>query len=132
MDVEEFAREVKPRRKRSKLLQFKDQIKTLKSQDYTDLQIRDWLAKNDLNVSRESVRKFIKNHLPELGQAPGVKGHVAPASTPGAEVAQTATVDDGQIKAGESQAEKMRRRTREQKDEAEKTRFKHEKTGNNR
>lgn len=132
MDVEEFAREVKPRRKRSKLLQFKDQIKTLKSQGYTDQQIRDWLAKNDLNVSRESVRKFIKNHLPELGHAPGNnQGRGTPESARGATLAKDTAKGEDQTNAGESQVEKIRRLAREQKDEAGKTRFKHDKTGNN-
>jgi hypothetical protein len=131
MDVEEFAREVKPRsrRKRSRLLPFKDQIQTLKTQGYTDMQIRDWLSRNDVEVSRENVRKFIKNHLASADAelAPAGEHHARPPSG----VANLSTSAGGTNAGTESQADRMRRQLREQQNEADKTRFRHDKTGNN-
>jgi hypothetical protein len=129
MDVEEFAREVKPRRKRSRLLPFKDQIQKLKTQGYTDMQIRDWLARNDIEISRESVRKFIKNHLTGMDAEPAPSSE-HDASSPGRANLSPAAGDT--TAATESQADKMRRQLREQQNEADKNRFKHDKTGNNR
>lgn len=129
MDVEEFARVVKPRRKRSRLLPFKDQIHTLKTQGYTDMQIRDWLARNNVKVSRESVRKFIKNHLAGADTEPASAGeHKVASSAVGGNFPSAAPDTNAGT---ESQVDKMRRLLREQQNEAEKSRFKHDRTGNN-
>lgn len=60
MNIEEFEKQVKPRAKRSKLEPFKDQIFELKTKGYTNLQVSEWLALNNMKVTSESVRKFIK------------------------------------------------------------------------
>ena len=59
MDIKEFIRQVKPRAKRSQLDPFKDQIFQLKELGYANGQIRDWLATNGIEVTQESVRKFV-------------------------------------------------------------------------
>jgi hypothetical protein len=130
MDINEFTKQVQPRLKRSRLLKYKTEIAELKERGYTDQQIRDWLAKNDIDVTREAVRKFRKNHLAAAAAAaPGV---AAPAP-----LTATAAVQPGEAATaapeipGETQAEKMRRRVREQQQEAQTAQFKHDKTGNN-
>lgn len=60
MNIEEFEKQVQPRAKRSKLEPFKDQIFELKAKGYTNLQVSEWLALNEMKVSSEAVRKFIK------------------------------------------------------------------------
>ena len=59
MDINEFIKQVKPRAKRSQLDPFKDQIFELRGLGYANWQIRDWLASNGIEVTPESVRKFI-------------------------------------------------------------------------
>lgn len=59
MDVNEFIKQVKPRAKRSQLDPFKDQIFELRALGYANGQIRDWLATNGIEVTQESVRKFV-------------------------------------------------------------------------
>ncbi len=61
MDIEEFEKKVQPGAKRSRLEPFQVQIFELKSKKYTNLQIREWLAANGVNVSQEAVRKFINS-----------------------------------------------------------------------
>ena len=125
MNVNEFTQQVQPRQKRSRLLKYKTEIADLKERGYTDQQIRDWLAKKDLDVSREAVRKFIKGHI-----AP--RSAVESAATPAA--APQALGDPLPAPAAqqqESQAEKMRRRVKEQQQAAKVTQFSHDKTGNN-
>lgn len=129
MDIEEFAKKVQPRKKRSKLIPFKDQIMTLKSQGYTDLQIRDWLALNEVQVSREMVRKFVAQQaatkMPETQEV----NVPAIANTGSNTVEKTPKIDQA-AKPGMSQADKMRIRLEEQKRNAESKQFKHDKTGN--
>lgn len=126
MNVNEFMQQVQPRQKRSRLLKYKTEIAELKERGYTDQQIRDWLAKNDIDVSREAVRKFIKSHLATA--ATMTMANAAPA-------AKAAPLSDSVPPApetkAESQAEKMRRRLREQQQEAQNSLFKHDKTGSN-
>lgn len=122
MDIEEFIKQVQPRKKRSRLLPFADQIRLLKQQGYTDLQIRDWLAANGIEVSREAVRKFIKK-APETSSQT-VLPPPPPDIKPGPPVQETKP-ETGAT----SQAEKMRRRLEEQKRDAESKIFKHDKTG---
>lgn len=128
MDLNEFVQHVQPRKKLSRLISFKDPILTLKAQGYSDLQIRDWLAGNGIEVSRETVRKFIKNSAPAHPQ------QTTPATT-GAESGQQDT-QSGHRGApvvghsGLSQADKMRRKLDDQKRDADSNRFKHDKTGN--
>lgn len=59
MDINEFVKQVQPRAKRSRLDPFKDQIFELKARGYANWQIRDWLASNGIDVTQESVRKFV-------------------------------------------------------------------------
>ncbi len=59
MNIDEFIKQVKPRAKRSQLDPFKDQIFQLKELGYANGQIRDWLATNGIEVTQESVRKFV-------------------------------------------------------------------------
>ena len=59
MDINEFIKQVKPRSKRSQLDPFKSQIFELRDLGYANGQIRDWLATNGIEVTQESVRKFV-------------------------------------------------------------------------
>ena len=59
MDINEFVEQVKPRAKRSQLDPFKSQIFELRDLGYANRQIRDWLATNGIEVTQESVRKFV-------------------------------------------------------------------------
>ena len=59
MDINEFIKQVKPRAKRSQLDPFKAQIFELRELGYANGQIRDWLATNGIEVTQESVRKFV-------------------------------------------------------------------------
>ncbi|WP_426148741.1 hypothetical protein [Polaromonas sp. DSR2-3-2] len=59
MDISEFIKQVKPRAKRSQLDPFKSQIFELRDLGYANGQIRDWLASNGIEVTQESVRKFV-------------------------------------------------------------------------
>lgn len=59
MDINEFIKQVKPRAKRSQLDPFKAQIFELRDLGYANGQIRDWLATNGIEVTQESVRKFV-------------------------------------------------------------------------
>jgi len=129
MDIEEFAKKVQPRKKRSRLIPFKDQIMTLKSQGYTDLQIRDWLALNEVEVSREMVRKFVAKQA--SAKQPDLQSSNALASSnTGSKTVDSAPAIDQAAKPGMSQADKMRIKLEEQKRDAESKRFKHDKTGN--
>lgn len=60
MDIEEFERKVQPSAKRSRLEPFRTQIFELKAKGYADWQVRDWLAANGLQISRQAVQQFIK------------------------------------------------------------------------
>lgn len=59
MDINEFIQQVKPRAKRSQLDPFKSQIFELRELGYANGQIRDWLATIGIEVTQESVRKFV-------------------------------------------------------------------------
>lgn len=126
MDVEEFAREVSPHLRRSRLWKFKDQVWTLKRTGYSDMQIRDWLAANGVAVSRQNVQKFIKRHLGQLCVEPLNQVMAAPVHEE-----EGIQRNDGSTTASthESRAEKMRRLAEEQRHEADKSRFKHDKIG---
>lgn len=139
MDVEDFTRKVKPHHKRSKLQKFETEIRDLKRQGYSDMQVRNWLEENGIKVSRQNVQKYIARHLADLNQVEGAApstmpahpgggpagGHQAPAEIKPVE--QAASGADPH----ESPAERIRRQAEEQRSDAEKTRFKHDKTGNN-
>jgi hypothetical protein len=124
MDVTEFMQQVEPRRRRSRLLKYKTEIADLKNRGYTDQQIRDWLARNDLDVSREAVRKFTKGHLAPDSAVKSVATATAIPRPSGDALTPPETQQ-------ESQAEKMRRRVKEQQQAAKATQFSHDKTGNN-
>lgn len=135
MDTEAFSRDTAPRQRRSRLQRFKSDIRELKQRGYTDLQIRDWLAKNDVIVSRENVRKFIKRYISvssnirddSILEAPIIQNIGGSASPQ-----QGRTTTNGDSGTPESQAEKLRRLTRKQRDQADQAQFKHDKTGKNR
>jgi hypothetical protein len=135
MDVEDFTREVQPHHRRSRLEKYKQEIRDLKKQGYSDMQVRDWLAQNGIAVSRENVRKFIKRHLTKEDTAQVSEQPSAAPPAPGIDQgAQLATAPGAAASApdlNESPAERMRRLAREQRDEAAQTQFKHDKTGNN-
>lgn len=134
MDVEEFTRQVKPRKNGSQLFPFKHEIGDLKRQGYSDEQIREWLAKNGVAVSRENVRKFIKRHLPQSNHKPQAESLINLTSpiveTQVLEKVSPRKTDSG-AELNESQADRIRRLAEEQRNEAEKNRFKHDRTGNN-
>lgn len=128
MDIEEYVKQVQPRKKRSRLIPFTSQITSLKAQGYTDLQIRDWLAANGVQVSREMVRKFVAqkaiekasdNNKNTLPHHPVVENDQATEAANTAETPPT------------TQAEKIRKMLEKQKDEASKKLFRHDKTGKN-
>lgn len=126
MDINEFVKRVQPRKKRSRLIPFTDQIKQLKTQGYTDLQIRDWLAENGLEVSRETVRKFIKN-AGKSGPQQSVETVTLNSAHKGNTTSETSAPGTN---AGVSQADKMRQKLEDQKRDADSKLFKHDKTGN--
>ena len=68
MDINEFIKQVKPRAKRSQLDPFKTQIFELRALGYANGQIRDWLATNGIEVTQESVRKFVVTRESANGQ----------------------------------------------------------------
>lgn len=112
MDIKEFLDKVQPGKKVSRLQKYTQEIRELKSKGYTDDQIRQWLAKNNVVVSREAVRRFAK----KISQTP---------ATMTAEVKQDEVID----KPNESNAEKIQRRLAEQKAQASSALFKHDKSG---
>lgn len=61
MRIDEFEKQVQPKAKRSRLETYKAEIFSLKNKGYANWQIAEWLASNDLKVSAEAVRKFIKS-----------------------------------------------------------------------
>lgn len=113
MDIDEFVSKVQPGKKVSRLKQYEQQIGALKAKGYTDDQIRQWLAENNVVVSREAVRRFAKKIL-------------HPASSTNAD---ELTVQDISKNINESQAAKLQRRLAEQKKDARSTLFKHDKSG---
>lgn len=60
MDIDDFAKQVEPGAKRSRIEPFRAQVFALKAKNYADHQIRDWLESNGLKVSRQAVQQFIK------------------------------------------------------------------------
>jgi hypothetical protein len=129
MDIEEFVKGVQPRKKRSRLLPFRDQIMALKTQGYTDLQIRDWLALNKIDVSREMVRKFVAQQGTEkIVATMKIEPNEKPTSTKAitSHDKEPETPTNSQM----TQADKIRAKLEEQKRDAESKHFKHDKTGN--
>lgn len=62
MDINEFIKQVKPRSsKHSQLDSFKLEITVLRKRGYANGQIRDWLATNGIEVTQETVRKFVNS-----------------------------------------------------------------------
>jgi hypothetical protein len=122
MDIEQFVKKHKPRMRTSKLDKYVQEIKTLKDQKFTDEQIREWLATNEIQVSREAVRQFVKKVSKD---GPVTVESLVPnrSDSEPNEVPRT-------LISNESQADKLRRKLAEQQSEADKTRFKHDKSGN--
>jgi len=114
MDIKEFLSSVQPGKKVSRLKQYELEIGELKSKGYTDDQIRQWLAKNDVIVSREAVRRFAK----KISQAP-------------APVTLDNKPADNVANQKESNAAKIQRSLEEQKTQASSSLFKHDKSGKN-
>lgn len=125
MDIDEFKRTVQPRQKRSRLLPFTKQIRQLKADGYTDLQISEWLSKNNIAISREAVRKFIKRLPEESASSRKNETEAATASSTSASNVETQT----SVRSGTSPADRMRQQLAEQKRQADSTLFKHDKTG---
>lgn len=106
----------------SRLDKYAKEIRALKEKKYTDEQIREWLATNGLQISREAIRRYVKKL--KAGSQSTTPALVTTASEPKpVEAAATAP-------SNESQAEKLRRKLAEQQGDADKTRFKHDKSGN--
>jgi hypothetical protein len=68
MDVSEFEKQVKPSKKSSQLAPFKFQIFELKNKGYADWQVRDWLEKNGITVSRQAIQQFCKKESAALDE----------------------------------------------------------------
>ena len=128
MDINEFLQRVQPRKKRSRLIPFAEQIAMLKRQGYTDLQIRGWLAENGVEVSREAVRKFIKN---AAKAGPPTPAETIKTTESAHKENMTGDASAPVENTGLSQADKIRQKLEDQKRDAESKRFKHDKTGNN-
>ena len=127
MDIKEFVQRVQPRKKRSRLIPFADQIRELKTQGYTDLQIRDWLAENSLEVSRETVRKFIKNGTETATKQTADMSTETDDAHKENKKSNTGTAVE---RVGLSQADKIREKLENQKHDADSKMFKHDRTGN--
>ena len=129
MDIEEFAKGVQPRKRRSKLLPFREEIAVLKSQGYTYPQIRDWLALNNIEVSSQMVQKFVsqqeRNHVFLTNDIEEDTKSVLTT-----EVKTDINEADQQSKPPVTQADKIRAKLDQQKRDAESKHFKHDKTGN--
>jgi len=61
MDIEEFEKRVPPKAKKSRLEPFHEQIFRLREKGYALWQIREFLKENSLDISAESIRKYIKS-----------------------------------------------------------------------
>lgn len=122
MDIEEFVKKHQPGMRASRLDKYAKEIKALKDQKYTDEQIKDWLGTNGVQISREAIRRYVKK-LSAKANGP-VETVPTKASEPQKiEVPITET-------SNESQAEKLKRKLAEQQGDADKTKFKHDKSGN--
>jgi sugar-specific transcriptional regulator TrmB len=122
MDIEEFVQKHQPGMRASKLDKYAKEIKALKEKKYSDEQIREWLASNGLEISREAIRKYIRKFATR-SQLPITTSITTVNESKPEEVAAIAPNN-------ESQAEKLRRKLAEQQGDADKTRFKHDKSGN--
>jgi hypothetical protein len=125
MDINDFVKQNAPGMKKSRLAPFANEMRRLKDLGYTDLQVRDWLAENGVEVSREAVRKFLKK---ESSDSTNIKTITRTATE------TTDSKPDSRKKAPSStttsnSVQKMKNRLQEQKDAAEKGRFKHDKSG---
>jgi hypothetical protein len=122
MDIEEFVQKHQPGMRTSRLDKYAKEIKALKEKKYTDEQIREWLATNGLQISREAIRRYVKKLT--TGSQSTTPAPVITESQPKPVEAAAAAPSN------ESQAEKLRRKLAEQQGDADKTRFKHDKSGN--
>jgi hypothetical protein len=122
MDIEEFVQKHQPGMRTSRLDKYAKEIKALKEKKYTDEQIREWLATNGLQISREAIRRYVKK-LTAGSQSTTPVPVITESEPKSVEAAATAP-------SNESQAEKLRRKLAEQQGDADKTRFKHDKSGN--
>lgn len=73
MDIDEFKKNTVPRAKKSKLDPYLLEIRLLKKEGYSNLQIKDWLEANKILVSQEAVRKFIKSREGKEPQVSKIK-----------------------------------------------------------
>lgn len=135
IDVENFTRHVNPRKNGSQLLRFLNEIGDLKRRNYSDELIREWLSRNGITVSRENVRKFIKRHLRELDtKTQSAEENDATTAAEGDQAQQFSSriiSDASQDNPKESTAQRIQRLARQQRNEAERNQFQHDKTGNN-
>jgi aspartyl aminopeptidase len=123
MELDDYIKQIQPRQKKSRLIPFVEQIFALKTAGYTDMQIRDWLDTNGLQVSREMVRQFIAKNGPIRKLNKNQKNLPAIAN-----LEQNINEDKNEHE-NETNAEKIRRVVAKQKDDALKKQFKHDKTG---
>ena len=63
MDIDDYKSEKKPWFKRAKLLPFADKIAKLKADGYSNPQVVEWLAQNNVIVSSEAVRVFVNKYI---------------------------------------------------------------------
>lgn len=123
MELDDYIKQIQPRQKKSRLIPFVKQILALKTAGYTDMQIRDWLDTNGLQVSREMVRQFIAKNG-SIGKPTESQTNL-PAIT---NIEQNVSEDKNEHR-NETNAEKIRRIVAQQKEDALKKQFKHDKTG---
>jgi hypothetical protein len=124
MELDDYIKQVQPRQKKSRLTPFMNQILALKTAGYTDMQIRDWLDTNGLQVSREMVRQFIAKNG-SIGKSTKSQTNLPAIGN----IEQNISEDKNEHR-NEPNAEKLRRIFAQQKDDALKKQFKHDKTGN--
>lgn len=106
----------------SRLDKYAKEIKALKDQKYTDEQIKNWLGTNGVQISREAVRRYVK----KLSAKPDAAVETVPAKASQPQEIETPVTETN----NESQAEKLKRKLAEQQGDADKTKFKHDKSGN--
>ena len=60
MNINAFVNSVSPCGKRSRLEQFRSEILQLKNKGYAYHQIQEWLASNEMTISRQAIEHFVR------------------------------------------------------------------------
>lgn len=128
MNIDDYQKQVKPRSKRSILDIYTQEIFTLKQNGYTYAQIREWLLSNEISVSIEAIRKFIKTRSKTLTTEKKIGEESPKAFPPPVDASTAASAQDSKRR---EQADKLRQLVEEQRQEASDKLFKHDKTGKN-